>query len=209
MCFSATASFTAGVVLTTAGIGILKKAKKKREVPFAAIPLLFGIQQIIEGFVWLSLKWDNTVLNSIMSHAFFLFSNIGWPIFVPLAVLGLETVWWRRGIISFFELVGFSVAAFFVSFMLTSPILGAVKDHCIVYSYPSAHLNTVVVMYVVAVCGSFFASSNKEVNFIGLLVLASFVVTYLFYAEALVSVWCFFAAVLSIFVYRYFSIKSL
>lgn len=49
MCFSATTSFAAGSVLWVVGIATLMKAKRKSELPFAMIPLLFGVRQFIEG----------------------------------------------------------------------------------------------------------------------------------------------------------------
>ena len=56
MCFSATASLTAGGLLSLTGIATLKKAKDNKRNAFAAIPLIFGIQQITEGILWLSLE---------------------------------------------------------------------------------------------------------------------------------------------------------
>ena len=44
MCFSATASFIAGVPLSVLGVAAVKKAERKAEIPFAMIPLLFGVQ---------------------------------------------------------------------------------------------------------------------------------------------------------------------
>jgi len=65
MCFSATASFIAGVSLLVLGVATVKKAKRKAEIPFAMIPLLFGVQQIIEGMLWLSFRFDALLLNVI------------------------------------------------------------------------------------------------------------------------------------------------
>jgi hypothetical protein len=45
MCFSATASFSAGAFLLGLGSLTLKSARSPRERMFAAIPLLFAIQQ--------------------------------------------------------------------------------------------------------------------------------------------------------------------
>ena len=56
MCFSATASFTAGALLIALGSVTVSLAAAPRERPFAAIPLLFGLQQLIEGGIWLSLQ---------------------------------------------------------------------------------------------------------------------------------------------------------
>ena len=49
MCFSAPASFIAGTALSAIGVAALRKTKSRSEVPFAMIPLLFGIQQVTEG----------------------------------------------------------------------------------------------------------------------------------------------------------------
>ena len=48
MCSSATASFVSASVLTIAGAISLSSAKKKNHKLFAAIPLIFGIQQLFE-----------------------------------------------------------------------------------------------------------------------------------------------------------------
>ena len=54
MCFSASASFVAGVSLTAIGVATVRKAEGPAERPFAMIPLLFGIQQLTEGVIWLT-----------------------------------------------------------------------------------------------------------------------------------------------------------
>jgi len=56
MCFSATASFGASAVLGVIGIVAVAKAKTNPQRVFATIPLIFSVQQLSEGFLWLSLK---------------------------------------------------------------------------------------------------------------------------------------------------------
>ena len=63
MCFSATASFTAGVLLLGAGALTVRSARSPRELPLAAIPRLFSIQQLIEGVVWLTFRYEAPLLN--------------------------------------------------------------------------------------------------------------------------------------------------
>ena len=58
MCFSATASFAAGTALSAVGGLTLRKSQGKVELPLALVPLLFGVQQFSEGFLWLSLGGD-------------------------------------------------------------------------------------------------------------------------------------------------------
>jgi len=55
VCFSATVNFVGSAALGTAGVVTLTKVKHRRELLFAALPLLFAIHQFIEGFVWLGL----------------------------------------------------------------------------------------------------------------------------------------------------------
>lgn len=49
MCFSATASFIAGILLSILGMATVKREGRKTEIPFAMITLLFGAQLIVEG----------------------------------------------------------------------------------------------------------------------------------------------------------------
>ena len=57
MCFSASVSFVAGTSLLAAGAVTVRKARHKDELPFAAIPLLFGVQQLVEGVIWFFSIW--------------------------------------------------------------------------------------------------------------------------------------------------------
>ena len=51
MCFSASASFSAGVALLGVSVLTLRATRAPRELPLAAIPLLFALQQLTEGVV--------------------------------------------------------------------------------------------------------------------------------------------------------------
>jgi hypothetical protein len=51
MCFSATASFSASIVIGTLGVVTFKKSKNSNLKFLGAIPFLFAVQQFTEGFV--------------------------------------------------------------------------------------------------------------------------------------------------------------
>jgi hypothetical protein len=51
MCFSASASFGAGIVLAVIGVATIKKREQPSQIYFATIPFLFSIQQVSEGFL--------------------------------------------------------------------------------------------------------------------------------------------------------------
>jgi len=70
MCFSATASFVAGTSLSAIGVATIRKAERRSELPFAMIPLLFGIQQLVEGIIWLTFRYDAPVLKQTMTYVY-------------------------------------------------------------------------------------------------------------------------------------------
>ena len=91
MCFSASASFGAGIVLSAIGIASIKKSETKPQLFFASIPLFFAVQQITEGFLWLALsKPDYALLRWPATYIFLFFAQVVWPFWVPFAILMLE-----------------------------------------------------------------------------------------------------------------------
>src|SRR5579871_3876926 len=106
MCFSATASFIAGGTLSTIGGATVKQVKKKSEFPFAAIPLLFGIQQIIEGILWLSFYYNLVLIRAVSTFLFSLFAYSLWPAFVPFSVKLLEPSSVRKKVLSVLQAIG-------------------------------------------------------------------------------------------------------
>ncbi len=81
MCFSATASFSAGAVLLGLGTLTLKSTRHRNELPFAAIPLLFAIQQLSEGVIWLTFSHEAPLLNTVMTYVYSFFSHALWPVY--------------------------------------------------------------------------------------------------------------------------------
>jgi hypothetical protein len=203
MCFSATASFIAGVSLSVLGVATVKKAERKAEIPFAMIPLLFGVQQIIEGMLWLSFRFDAPLLNVIMTYVFTLFSHVLWPIFVPFSIGLMETVAWRKKVISAFQITGIAVGLYHLYVIVKFPVTSEINGH-IVYVSPYFNKVPVLVLYLAATCVGAFFSSHKIINIFGALALLLFMVAYWFYTVAFFSVWCFFAAILSVVIYLHF-----
>jgi hypothetical protein len=207
MCFSATASFIAGVSLSALGAATVKKAELKAEIPFAMIPLLFGVQQIIEGMLWLSFRFDTPLLNVTMTYVFTLFSHVLWPMFVPFSIGLVEIVAWRKKMISAFQITGIAVGLYLLYLIVKFPVTSEVNGHMV---YVSPHFNKVPVMalYLAATCVSCFFSSHKIINIFGILALLLFMVAYWFYTVAFFSVWCFFAAILSVVIYVHFKFEN-
>ncbi|MDO8753817.1 MAG: hypothetical protein Q7J80_07975 [Anaerolineales bacterium] len=189
--------------MSVLGVATVKKAERKAEIPFAMIPLLFGVQQIIEGVLWLSFRFDAPLLNVIMTYVFTLFSHVLWPIFVPFSIGLMETVAWRKKVISAFQITGIAVGLYHLYVIVKFPVTSEFNGH-IVYVSPYFNKVPVLVLYLAATCVGAFFSSHKIINIFGALALLLFMVAYWFYTVAFFSVWCFFAAILSVVIYLHF-----
>ena len=209
MCFSATASFIAGTTLSGIGIATIRKVERRSELPFAMIPLLFGIQQLIEGVVWLTFTRDAPMLQQTVTYSYSFFSHVLWPIYIPFAFRVLETTAWRRKAMLWFQAAGLAVGLYLLYFIVTRPVVAEVVGRHIAYISPHFYIGPVIVLYVAATCFTGFFSSHTFVRMFGVLALLSFIATYIFYAHALVSVWCFFAAILSLLIYLHLHSRQL
>lgn len=209
MCFSATASFSAGTILL--GIGVLTiraarhaSARHARELPFAAIPLLFAIQQLSEGAIWLTFRHEAPLLNTVMTHVYSFFSHVLWPIYVPLAVLLLEPPGRRRAVLLAFVVAGITVGAYLLYILIAFPVISRPIGQHVEYVSPHFFAAAVMTLYLISTGVSLLLSSHRMVKLFGILALLSFAVAYGFYLKWFISVWCFFAALLSMVVYLHF-----
>jgi len=206
MCFSATASFGASAVLAATGIATIIKAKTIPHHLFACIPLVFAIQQFAEGMLWLSLKhtgyeWGQ----SFFTYSFLFFAIMVWPVWVPLTILMLEKNLKRRKLIMYLLYTGIVVCAGSGYVLFSNPVHPvAVADH-IHYSF-DMDMDTkyrqliFTVLYCAATLIAPFTSSVKRMKWFGYVLLASCLFAIIFYNGFIISVWCYFAAVLSIIV---------
>ncbi len=208
MCFSATASFAAGTVLLGIGALTLKSASRPRELPFAAIPLLFAIQQLIEGVIWLTFQYEAPQLNTVMTHIYEFFSHVLWPMYVPVAVFLIEPKWWRRQTLFAFVVAGIAVGGYLLYILIVFPVISRPTGQHIEYISPHFYAGMVMTFYMLSTAISPMLSTYAIVKVFGYLALLSFAAVYYFYATWFISVWCFFAALLSAVIYVHFVIQN-
>lgn len=204
MCFSAPASFVAGASLSAMGVVTVKRTKDKFEVPFAIIPLVFGIQQFIEGGLWLV---PGGLFNTILTYGFVFFAYIFWPIWIPFSIMILEHDKVRRKILVFFLGIGLVVGLAQFYNVLTLPVTSRVVLNSIVYAVPNAFAYQMMFLYLMATCLSCAFSSHRIVKVFGLCLFISLFIAYQFYTASCFSVWCFFAAILSMLVALHFHLR--
>lgn len=203
MCFSAGASFSAAGVLSVIGLLTVKKVHDKRLYPLSLIPLIFAIQQFTEGIVWLALgNCISTAFILPASSMFIVFAFVLWPPYISIATLAYEKHLMRRRLLFITLLVGLSLAAYAIfhlvyyeiqAQLVSCHILYRVKD--IEFSYYS------IIPYLIATILPFFISSIKKLWVLGLASLISFIVSFVVYTTWLTSIWCFFAAIISMLLY--------
>ena len=207
MCFSATASFTAGAVLLGLGALTLKSASRPRELPFAAIPLLFAIQQLSEGVIWLTFSNEAPQLNAAMTYVYSFFSHVLWPAWVPVAVFLIEPPGRRRRALFAFVATGVTVGVYLLYILAAYPIASRPTGQHIEYVSPHFFAAAVMTLYLLSTTVSPILSTHRMVKAFGVLALLSFGAVYYFYATWFISVWCFFAALLSAVIYLHFVLR--
>jgi hypothetical protein len=210
MCFSATASFAAGAGLLGMGTLTLRSAQAthdRRDLPLGAVPLLFALQQLIEGVVWLTLSTDAPLLNSVMTYAYSIFSHVLWPVYVPLAVWLVEPPGHRRHLLLGFALGGAAVSAYLLYILLVYPVVSRATGQHIEYVSPHFFAAATMTLYLLSTTASPLLSSHRWVKAFGALALVAFGAAYYFYAQWFISVWCLFAALLSAVIYLHFSLR--
>jgi hypothetical protein len=203
MCFSATASFGASTILLTIGIVTIKKAQSTPQRFLAVIPLIFSVQQFAEGGLWLSLTHSAYAsLHNFFMYLFLAFAQVVWPIFVPLAILLLETEPVRKKVLLAFLAIGILTGGYLLFCILFYKVEAFVSSHHIGYAqeFPLIHLRMSGVMYFIPTVVSAFISSVKPLRLFGGLILLSFIITKVFYSDYVISIWCYFAAIISLLI---------
>jgi hypothetical protein len=204
MCFSATASFAAGAVLAGIGAIAARNVRAAREIPYAMIPAFFSAQQIVEGGLWLTIAEGGNHLNAALTHIYQFFSHVLWPMYVPFAVRLLEPVPWRRAALLVFAGLGAAVGLYLFYFLLMEPTTARVTAGHVDYISPHFYIGPVLAGYILATCASSLLSSHRAVQWFGVAVAASLASAALLYRTWFISVWCFFAAAISVVVLAYF-----
>ncbi len=205
MCFSATASFTAGAFLAVLGTLTLKSGIRPGERLFAAIPMLFAIQQVTEGVIWLTFRYDAPQVNAVMTHVYSFFSHVLWPVYVPLAVLSMEPAEGRRRVLIAIVAAGLAVGGYLLYVLVAYPVASQPTGRHIEYVSPHFFAAVTMTLYLASITFGLMLSTHRTVQAFGVLALLSFAGAYAFYATWFISVWCFFAALLSAVVYLHFA----
>ena len=200
MCFSATASFGASAILFGIGSISMKNSENRPQKFLASIPLLLSIQQIFEGILWLTISNPNYLeWVKPSTYGFLLFAQVIWPIFIPMTLLFLEKEPKRKKALSYFLASGILQALLMGYGLFIFPAESTIIGSHIRYDmdFPAANNWYGGVFYILATGISPFVSSIKKISLIGVIILFTYLFTRIFYEYYVISVWCYFAALIS------------
>jgi len=225
VCFSAEASFAVGIPLIPAGTYCVWAAARKKPsyLGLAAVPIFFGIQQISEGFVWHALHHQDAAQIRAASLFFLFFALAFWPFWFPFLTTLMEPNSKRRWI--FVALTALATSWFWVLYypLVVGPeSLLQTKEthHSIRYDYyPRSAEETsepdqgseglavyqyvprplLQALYLATIALPMLLSSQAWGRLPGLVLGASALLSAVVFHYAFVSVWCFFAAALSMY----------
>ena len=203
MCFSAGASFGAGIVLSVIGVSSVQKIQIPSQFYFASMPFIFAIQQFSEGFLWLALSDPAYAPLELISTYVFLFcTQIVWPFWIPFAILMLETepknIIIQKVLVAMGTIVSIYLAYSLISYHVQANIIG----HHISYTqdYPTIFGRYSELLFVFATILPPYFSSVKKMWILGVAIFISYIITLILYTDYLVSVWCFFASIISVII---------
>lgn len=212
MCFNATVSFATAAVLVPLGARTIATARHgdPRYFPLAGFPLWFGIQQAMEGLLWLELA--SGAADPLVGQArwaalgFLFFAYLVWPALVPYAAWRVEPDPQRQRLFAIATglgaLLGLSLFVpliVFPDWLEVGVAQGSILYRPRLIYEPWIRREGIRVLYAGIVALPLLASTEARVRRFGGLILGSVILTALAFDHAFVSVWCLFAAILSVY----------
>ncbi len=165
MCFSATASFAVASFTGAVGVVTLRHVRAPREAVLGSFPLIFGVQQVIEGTIWLVLPGgDDPLLVRALAIAFVFIATVVWPALVPVAVYLVEPDARRKRLLHVPMVIGALVSLACLAAIIASPHHASIAERSIQYRNDIPDISWWAVPYLLATVAPLFLSSHRPVQ---------------------------------------------
>ncbi|APZ43582.1 DUF6629 family protein [Acidihalobacter ferrooxydans] len=199
------ANFTLAGILLGIGILTLRKVSTPNEWVFATLPLLFGLHQFDQGFVWLGLYgFVGSHTLHITATLFVFYAQAALPFWVPLAVWLLEPRGAKRHLLGLLTLIGAALAVYVAWRLAVTPTQVYVHHSSLVYDNPATQHLWVAVLYILTTCGALIISRSVPIQIFGWLNLLGLTVVFIVAHYSFTALWCLYAALVSGVLYLYF-----
>ncbi|MFD5813279.1 DUF6629 family protein [Streptomyces sp. NPDC127038] len=192
MCWSATADLAAGAGIAAIGAACVIRARRARDLPLAALPLLLGAHQIVEARVW-----DTGGGTGPATVAWAVIALPLLAVWVPAGVLCAASVSARRRLL-FPLAAGLATATALAHAMAVRPVRAEIRGHTMGYVLDLPHAELVVAGYLFATVGALLLSGDRGLVLLGGLTGAGAALCWSLWELEFVSTWCACAAVVSV-----------
>jgi hypothetical protein len=199
MCFSAIVSFSAAAGLSLLGIATIQRTTSPRELLLAAFPCLFALQQTLEGLVWLGKSNSNFGLSdTITTYGFLLFASLLWLVLSPFSIYLLETDLNQKRFLLGLTIGGLLLGIYLFGWIIYHGVNPQTFSGKLFYDLSFIPGYEVIkYLYLIVIALPFSIAHSSALKIFGGFVAISFTLSQIFFQVTMVSVWCFFAAVLS------------
>ncbi len=198
MCFSMTADLVVGTALLPVAAATLREVRHWCELPFALLPSIFAVHQFIEVAIWPN-RFVSAGMADFAVHAYLFIALPLLPLLVPAAILMIEPRGARLRVAPF-AVLGTVVSAYLAVVVLAKPVGVTRCPHALEYQTASRESYVWAVLYILAVIGPALMSGYRSIVAFGLANLVGLIVVAVLYFEAFASMWCIYAAMLSVLV---------
>jgi hypothetical protein len=200
VCFSPEMDAVAGTVVTLIGIDALRQVRNPRHLPLAALPLLFGVHQLIETAVWLNLQghlsdaWGRpaTIVYALIALALV-------PFMVPFAFLRADLVKWRSVALGCLAL-GTVAGGLGLWGVARTPVTACINGHHIDYSGHIPAGTFQFCLYIVATMLPALIGRSALLRLFGVLNVLAVAGLIWLQRDAVTSLWCVWAAITSVLI---------
>jgi hypothetical protein len=199
MCLSPEADLLAAAVTGVVAVDTWRRNHNPDAVLLAAIPAIFTVHNVASAFMWWGLL--GKVGCAAAGPATWLYEFVAfvlWPLYVPVAVQRMESSNWRRKSISFVWLLGSTNALWHLFRLVSGQIQAVAHHHYISFVFPPDP-TIVGSFYLLATCAVAMLSSHHELILWGAVNALAVAGITIAAANGLPSIWCWWAAVTSVY----------
>lgn len=175
--------------------------RERRALPLACLPVLFGVHQLTEAFVWWGL--EAKVAPPVGRASMWLYLIVAFtvlPVLVPAAVKSIEPDVRRRRWMTGCLALGSVVAVSLAAGLLNGPVSARLAPFHIQYTVHLFLGIPVTGLYVLATSVPLMVSSHRHLSVFGFFNLLAAVSLAWLTASGFVSLWCALAAVASLII---------
>jgi hypothetical protein len=200
MCLSPEVDVIAASAITLVAVDALRHNKNLRSLPIALLPSVFAVHTFSDAFVWWGAHGKVSAGVADFSAWIYLFIAFTFlPIFVPIATYLLEPKGWRRNLLAIIIFGG--VLSGVDSLISINERITTVEACNLYVDYHVSGTSALAgAFYMIATIGAMLVSGQKYLFKWGVVNVVVVFALSIWASQKLPSLWCFWAAVTSIFV---------